>query len=76
MNTTSNLTFARPPPKIVLLALCASALRFGPTRTLLVAATCKLSVDVVEDLRQRIQHRLAGWRGAREAESGRGRRTE
>ena len=58
----------RPPPKPVLLALCVSALRYGLVRTALVAASAKLTLDLLGDgLR-----RLRGWRagGRRRAREG------
>jgi hypothetical protein len=45
------------PPKLALLALCCSALRFGFVRTALVALCIKLSVEILQEAAQRLRSR-------------------
>ncbi|KAL1511074.1 hypothetical protein AB1Y20_005897 [Prymnesium parvum] len=47
----------RPPPKAVLLVFCICALRYGLTRSILIGAAAKLSLDIATEFAHRLQAR-------------------
>ena len=64
----ARLRRVKPPPKPVLLLVCLSALKFGLVRTLLIALTAKLAVELSIDAVQG----LRAWRATPRGRGGSG----